>query len=148
MLRLGAYLRASALTAVAVAAVPTLLFALGWWDWNFPEWHSQGDSGVAQGYAILAAMVALAEFNATIGYSLSHLILGRCRVTLWRFLIMSIGTLLATTAIAVTCIPTYLGAPAPSSPADFVIFYSGVVALLTLPFAGLWLRTFRRASSG
>lgn len=82
------FLRASLLTGVAAAALPSIFFVFAYVDFISPQWDAANDSGIVQGYfflgvsSVLAVMFALVAFPAIaflLGTSsLAGVFWGRC----------------------------------------------------------------------
>jgi hypothetical protein len=131
------YLRATALTVIAVSVLPALFMALGWADYYSPDWDPKGDSGAVQGLAFFSGIAAFAitfaagAFPATAAFLWKQ---GRYEkpqfykvLRIW----LAIPSLVAALAISALSGSLLMFIP-------IGLLFFCVVALLAFPFAPLW----------
>ncbi len=131
----GRSLRASLLTALAVAAVPGVFFLFAYRAFISPQWDSSDDSGAVQGFFVLGVSSALAVMFALVGFPTAAHLLGE-KFTRLRFF----GVLLA--FLTVLAIGTGLAVAAALGDVRmataFGLLFLAAAGILCLPFAWLW----------
>lgn len=134
------FLRASLLTALAVAALPGVFFLFAYRDFISPGWGAANDSGVVQGYFFLGVSSALAVVFALFAFPATAFLL-RKKFSRLRF-VAALFVLLAVLSVAA-------GLAIAGALGDHRLAYAfgslllASASVLTLPFAMLWFTLAR-----
>ena len=132
------YVRATALTVVAVAILPAAFLGLGYEAMHSPDWDPNGDSGAVQGFLLFFVFAVIAVLYAGAAFpSAAALLNNQGRFSKPEFLrllriwlaVLSLFLALAVGAASSLVMLVPIG----------LLLYC-VVTLLALPFAHLWFR--------
>ncbi|MCW5604031.1 MAG: hypothetical protein KIT18_05745 [Burkholderiales bacterium] len=140
------YVRATVLTALAVATVPAAFFAIALWEFHSPAWDPTDDSGAVQGFALLGVAAAVAVGgSATVFPLVGRFLLKAGSLTTIKFLTYSAACLvLIALAISVATVPLLGLSLERFATLVHILTVSAILvtvaAALALPFCWLWLR--------
>ena len=140
MLASPRYLRATLITAAAVAVLPSLMLGIALLDFFSPDSNSSGDSGFAQGLFISSVAAALAiSFVATAFPSAAYFLQLRGCYSATNFFWLLVISLAIFASAATILASQVLG----GSLREFAVLWAMLflmAAVLTLPFSWLWAR--------
>lgn len=133
------YLRATLITALAIAALPTLFILVTYREYTSPAWDPNGDSGAVQGLVFFFVAAAISIVFSSVAFPSAATSLHRQG----RFSKPQFFKLLRVW-LAILCVVVGLGVAGASGSLFMAIpvslFLFCIVALLAFPFAHLWLR--------
>lgn len=133
------YVKATALTVAAVAAIPVAFLVLAYLDYQSPNWDPEGDSGAVQGYMVMALATAMAVGYVAVAFPAVARRLQKTQELRARKFIAALAVwLLAASLIAATGASLLVGGMSLVAPLGALLFVMGSV--LCLPFAPLWIR--------
>lgn len=140
------YIRATVLTAIAVATVPAVFFAIALWEFNSPSWDPTDDTGAAQGFALLGVAAAIAVGASATVFPLVGRSLSKAgSLTTIKFVAYSAACLLLIAfAISVATAPLLGFNLGRFATLIHILTVSAILvtvaSVLALPFCWLWLR--------
>jgi len=132
------YLRATLITALAVATLPGGFLFFAFVDSLSPRWDPDGDSGAIQGFiSIFLATLMAIGYTMVAFPTVAHRLDRRKKLRLGPFVVVLISWLLVTSFLVAIAMSWQLGALSLAVRLAFVLFATGTV--FCLPFAPLWL---------